>query len=202
VSKSETPPKADDPKVDDSSPYRADFPRFWPPRIDVANLADDGDEATLAYAPAHKAVAAPKVVVPADIAPAPVAENLRKIRDRWRDSKASFALSQTLRPVAVRLRSFSLVYPLSILALAMSGAALYLSRPMPSESVRVSVTAPSISDEVAASEEPPSSTASAAAIDAPSTANKLDVLRSPAASSSALQAAPRRKATTKSATQR
>src|SRR5205807_10442821 len=130
-----------------------------------------------------------------------VAENLRKIRDRWRDSRASFALSQTLRPVAVRLRSFSLVYPLSIVALSVSGTALYLSRPLPSESMRVSAAA--TSDDVTASEGPPSSTApDQAASDVPSIANKADVVRSPAASSSAVQSAARRKTTTKPAASR
>jgi hypothetical protein len=240
VSKSEIPPKVDEPKkvVEDRSSYRADFPKSWPPppRSDIADLTGgDEDEFTIAYspsrpppapsrpppAPSRPPPAAPALLGPDEVAPkvatttaaqtAPAAENPRKLRDRWRDSKASIAfsralrdskagivVSRTLRPVAARLGSFSLAYPISIVALTMSGTALYLSRTVPPDYVSDNA-AHSTSDDTATPEAPQPGSAAATG-DAPPAVNTLDPFHMPPTTPSAAPFLPRNfKATPKSA---
>ena len=112
--------------------------------------------------------------------PIPSFEDPPEPKHRWGDSKAGVALSLTLRPLAAGLRSFSLVYPLSMLALAIAGIAWYLAQTAPPESRAAASSLP----EVAA----PATTASAStSVEVPqvappaTTKRSIDVMSLPTA---------------------
>ena len=74
------------------------------------------------------------------------------LKDRPRDTRSGIALSSTIRPLAARLRSFSLVHFLALAALAMAAFAWFLARTAPPESAGMTAASPNPEDVAASAE--------------------------------------------------
>jgi hypothetical protein len=167
---------------------------------DVTPLEED-EPTIVVERPSYRAV-------PPSARPPLASDSHRKLTDRLRDSKASMALSRTLQPLAAGLRSPllipTIVYALSMVALAVSGIAWHLSRRLPSEPAQravassmpseISVDATPLAPSASAEATPPAPSTPATRV-APEVGSKppIDVMRLPVAPQTAAQPAGRSK---------